>query len=1027
MIRFLLERPILSIVTSLFIFIAGLISIRALPVNQYPQITPPVILISAQLPGASAETLSSTIASPLESAVNGVENMIYMYSQNSSPGNMFLKVFFEIGSDPNLALINTQNRVNLAMPSLPDEVKQSGVTVVRSNPSELLFLALQDSSGIYDDIFLTNYASVYILDELQRIKGVSRAYLANGRDYSMRVWLKPDRLAQFNLMTTDVIDAIRIQNAMHTIGEIGQEPTSTDTQLTIPVATMGRLTNVQEFENVIIRANLDGSAVLLKDVSRIELGSKDYEVYGSINGKPAILIAISQDPTANALDVAALVKKKMLELKQFFPSGIEYSIPYDTSTYIQISVEEVIKTLLEATLLVSLVIFLFLHSFKLALVPLISMLVSIVGTFAGMYLLGYSINILSLFGIVLAVGIVVDDTIVVVENIELNIRSLGLSPKEAARKTMEDVAGPVIAIVLALCAVFIPVAFIGGIPGQFYKQFAVTIVISVIISGFVALTLSPVLSIALFKNLKKPSKFSILFNEKFEKITNYYIRGVNWLINKTATGIGFCLLLLVGIGVLFFLSPLGFIPEEDQGIILISTTLPDGASLTRVREVSDQIEKILSETPGVKSSINISGYSLLESIRRTNMGCFFVSLKDWSQRKDKDLSASALIKKISEKTALIPEAQIVVTPPPIIPGIGVVGGFDFWVMNQGQTTVNLDKVVHQIVDKASLRPEFAFFITSIKANCLQLFLELDRLKARAFGINLNDVFTTLQTLLGSVYINDFSRFGKSYRVIAQADPGARDSIESIGNIFIRSSSNEMIPLKSFVVPKFSDAPTLVSRFNGSEAALISVIPAGSPDKVISSMEEIASQFIMPGMTYSWGGLAYQVKAEGGSSLFVMLGGFFTLFVILAALYERWSLPLIVLFCVPFGIFGSLLAIWLRGLSVDIYFQIGVIALIGLLAKNAILIVEFARIKRDEGMGVVKSAVAAARLRFRAIVMTSLTLVFGMMPLFFSSGAGAASRHSVSTGVIGGMLVATFLAVFFVPLFFRIVENWTKKD
>jgi hydrophobe/amphiphile efflux-1 (HAE1) family protein len=1011
---------------SLCIFLAGLISIRRLPVAQYPQITPTVILVSAKFPGASAETLSTCVASPLETAINGVENMIYMFSQSAAPGNMFLKVYFSIGSNPHQALTNIQNRVNLAMSSLPDEVRQSGVSVERTNPTELLYIALQDESGLYDDIFLTDYASANIIDDLKRLKGVSRAFIANGRDYSMRVWLKPDRLAQFNLTVSDVIEAIRIQNAIHTIGEIGQEPSPSGTQLTIPVASMGRLSSVKEFENVIIRVNLDGSAVFLKDVSRIELGAKDYDAYGSLNAKPAILIGVSQDPTSNALDVAAAVKKKLSELKEFFPSGVVYSIPYDTSLYIRVSIVEVIKTLFEAAFLVALVILLFLHNFRIALVPIIAMVVSISGTFAGMYFLGYSINILSLFGMVLAVGIVVDDAIVVVENIEHNIKS-GLSPKEAAYKTMQDVTGPIIAIVLSLCAVFIPVGFIGGIPGQFYKQFAFTIVISVILSGFVALTLSPVLSISLFKNLKSPSKFSHWFNEKFEKITDGYIRGVNWLVTKTWLGVAFCLSLLMAIGVFFSVLPLGAVPAEDQGTVMISLSLPDGASLSRVKEVCAQIQERLFEIPEIQDSVYFSGYSLLESIRRTNMGAFFIALKPWDQRKSKESSAASIIKKITEQTTAIPGAEIAVVAPPIIPGIGVVGGFDFWVVNQGQTMQTLDRVVQQIVQKASLRPEFAFFITSIKANCLQLFLDLDQLKAKAFGINLKDVFTTLQVLLGSVYVNDFSKFGKSYQVIAQADPLARDSIDDIGNIFVRSHNNQMIPLKSFVIPKFADAPTLVSRFNGNEAALISVIPNGSPDQVIRSMEELATPLLLPGMSYSWGGLAYQEKTEGGASGIVLLGGFFALFVVLAALYERWSLPLIVLFCIPFGIFGALLAVWMRGLAIDIYFQIGVVALMGLLAKNSILIVEFARVKRDEGLGVIESAVMAAKLRFRAIIMTSMTLVLGMLPLFFSTGAGAASRHSVATGVIGGMVIATFLATFFVPFFFRIVENWTKKD
>jgi len=1025
MIDFILKKPILSIVCSIFILAVGILCLRILPVAQYPNMVPPLIRVSASLPGASAELLSTSVAAPLERAINGVEGMTYMYSESATPGIMNLSVHFEIGSDPNLALINTQNRVNLALPSLPEEIKRTGVVVSKSSPSTLLFLAIQDKGGTYDQMFLSNYCQVYIAEALQRIKGVSSARVITGNEYSMRVWLKPDLLAQFSLAPSDIIAAIQEQNAFFSIGEIGAEPTPLTTQLTIPVSAQGRLKTKEEFENVIIRARPDGATIFLKDVATIELGSQDYGVIGLINGAPGVLIGITQDSSANALQVASSVKAKMNELQQFFPSGIEYSVPYDISLYIKFSVNEVITTLIEAALLVSFVIFIFLHNFRASLIPIISMIISIVGTFAGMYFLGYSINTLTLFGMVLAVGIVVDDTIVVVENIELNVRSLSLSSKEATAKTLHDVAAPVIAIVVALCAVFVPVASIGGIPGKFYSQFALTIVVSVIISGFVALTLSPILAEMVFRKVKEPSKFAKLFDKYFQKITDFYLVGVAWFLNKKILGSALFIAVLVSIGFLASSMPLGFVPQEDQGTIMVSVDLPDGASLNRVNSAISDVESIVNQIDGVQNFVSFSGYSLLGG-GGLNHGAFFIKLKDWSERKSESLSSRSIIEELKEKTALLPEAKVSVFNPPAVPGIGIVGGFDFWLLNQaGATEQVMDQIINKVIEEGLKLPTFKMLISSIHANAMELFVHVDRIKAKALGVRISEIFTSLQALLGSVYINDFSKAGRNFSVIAQAEPTARDSIDDIGNIFVRSDSNVMVPLKSLVTTTFSSAPTRTVRFNGSPAAMISVIPNAAPDKTISTMESIAAQYMLPGMGVEWGGLAYEEKKSGGVALGVLLGSFSMLFLILAALYERWSLPITILLAVPFGIFGALFAIWMRGQAMDIYFQIGVIALIGLTAKNAILIVEFARIKRSEGLGILESVMEAAKLRFRAIIMTSLTMVFGLLPLVLSSGAGAASRHSVGTGVIGGMFFGTILALYFVPLFFLLIESFIE--
>lgn len=1026
--KFFLERPIFAAVISIIITLLGFACLKSLPLEQYPKITPPMISVVTQFPGATAQTMAESVAAPLEQAINGIEDLIYMYSQNASPGYLNLNLYFEVGSDPDLALTNAQNRVNLALSALPEEVRRQGIAVSKQFPSILLFIAIESPGGVYDDIFVANYANIYVAEELQRLKGISRAQVLNARDYSMRIWLKPDRMAQFSLTTSDVVHAIQNQNAIRSIGEIGQEPTVSDVELTIPINSLGRLKEPKQFENIIIRANAEGAMVLLKDVGRVELGAQKYEVIGKLNGKKGAYIAIYQDSGANAIDVGNRARAKMVELAKHFPKGIEYSVPYDTTHYIKYSIQEVEWTLFEAALLVSLVIWIFLHSLRATIIPVVAMIISIVGTFIGIYFLGFSINTLTLFGLVLSIGIVVDDAIIVVENVERNMRELALSSKEAAIQTMKEVSGPIIAIVLVLCSVFVPVAFIGGIPGQFYKQFALTIVVSVIISGFVALTLSPVLSVILLKKHKEPGRFGTVFNQYFERFTNAYIRGADWILKRTFVGWGIFVAILVAVVVLARICPIGFVPTEDQGYLVVTSSLPDGASLSRTEEVTQKIEAIAKRSPATQDILSFSGYSLVESIVRSRAAGIFINLKEWRQRKAKHLQAAEVIKTLNRELASIPEARVTVLNPPSIPGISFVGGFDFWIVNQGDVDMTtLNDVVNQIVAKAEKRPEFDFFITSIQANCMELYLDLDIPKTKSLGVNVEEVYQTLQTLLGSVFINNFNKYGRVFQVVAQAEPTYRDTIEDIGNVFVRSQSGHMIPLKSLVIPRFASGPTLVSHFNGSPAALITVAPKIiDAQRIMSSMEEIANEFLVPGLSVAWGGIAYQEKTSGGVSVVSVIGGLLIVFLVLAALYERWSLPLTILLSVPFAIFGAFLAIWLRGMPNDIYFQIGIVTLIGLAAKNAILIVEFARIKRKEGLGVTEAALEAARLRLRAILMTSLTFIFGALPLVISSGAGALSRHSVGTGIIGGMILATFLAVFFVPFFFKIIEERAAK-
>lgn len=1024
MIRFLLDRHVLSIGISIIIVIAGITCLRMLPVEQFPKLSPPVITISASYPGASAETIALSVTAQLESAITGASDMIYMSSTSSSPGSMTLSAHFRTGIDVNQALEDIKSRISSVNALLPDEVRKRGITVTKSSSDIVLVIALQDLQDQYDEMFLTNYASLRLLPELQRVEGVSQVAVMNASDYSMRIWLQPDRMAQFKLDPSNIRDAILEQNAFYSVGELGQQPSPPTTKLTIPVSATGLLKTVEDFENVIIQANSDGSMILLKDVSRVELGAQSYDTYATLNGKRGAFISVQKETDANALGVASGIKKKMGELSHFFPSGISYSIPYDTTIYISISIKEVVKTLIEAVILVSVVVFIFLGSFRAALIPIIAMIVSIIGTFIGMYILDYSINTLSLFGLTLAVGIVVDDAIVVVENVEHNMVVLGLPVKEAVLKTMQNVTAPIIAIVFALFSVFIPVVFMSGIAGGLYKQFAVTIVISVVLSGFVALTLSPVLSVILLKNMtQKPLKFAQKFNALFAKLTDGYMRGVDWLIHKKSVGIYLCILFLLGIGFLFYKIPPGFIPNDDQGVIILSGVLPDGASLNRTKEVASQVEKIVESTAGVKDSITIAGGSFGSS----NF-LFYLSLNDWSQRKTFDLHAFQIVKKLNLQLSQIPEAKIVAYSLPPIPGIGSSEFYDFWVINQGTATPqDMKKVLDQIVAKGHQHREISYLNTSSDTGSLGIELEVDKTKAKAFGVKLGNLFYTLQMLLGSNYINDFNQYGKMYRVIAQAEPKFRNSVDAIGNMFISSSSSQgkelnMIPLKSFVTPKFASVPTSVTHYNGSPAKQISVGAAASPEKAIFAMEQTAKEFLMPGMSFTWSGTAYEAKAARSAVLFAFIGGMIVLFLSLAALYNRWILPFSVFLALPFGILGALLAVWMRGLSMDLYFQIGLIASIGISAKNAILIVEFARLKREEGMGVIESATEAARLRFRAIIMTSLTLILAMFPLMIATGAGAASKHSIGTGVVGGIFLATLLAIFFVPFFFRFLER-----
>lgn len=1028
--RFFIDHPIFACVISIVITLAGLVALKALPIEQYPNITPPQIQVTASYPGADALTISNTMAAPLEQQINGVENMIYMYSQNSATGNMMINVFFNIGSDANMAQVNVQNRVNLALPQLPQQVQKTGVNVQKQTPTILLLVALDSPDGRYDDIFTSNYATINVMDEILRLPGVSNVNIIGARDYSMRLWLRPDKMAQLNLSTGDVVDAVREQNLDVAIGRLGQPPNAVPVDLSYPVTTLGRLDTPEQFDNIILRANPDGSMVLVKDIGYTDLGAQNYDVNGSLDGKTTTLMAVYQQFGANALDVAESVKQTVARLEKNFPPGLETSIPYDTTKFINASITEVVHTIFEAAILVVIVVFIFLQNFRATLVPVVAMIVSIVGTFAGMYMLGFSLNTLTLFGLVLAIGIVVDDAIVVIENVERNMRAFGLTSKEAAKRAMDEVTAPVIAIVLVLCAVFIPVAFLGGIAGQLYKQFAITISISVIFSGIVALTFSPVLAVFLLDKEHKESRFATWFNRHFDRLTNIYVNGASWLIHNTFIGLSFFATLLLLLAYLFYSTPTSFVPAEDQGYVIAIASMPDAASLNRTQEVDDKIAAIALKQPGVDHVISLTGFSMLESLNRTTIGTNFITLVDWDKRKTPELSADGILKTLMGKYYYIEDAQIPVFNPPAIQGLGTFGGFEFWIQSRGNATMEqIQEMTEKFIEESKKYPELQNLTSSIQANTLQLYIDLDRFKARSLGVSIGEVFQTLQVLLGSLFINNFNKYGRVFQVVAQAEPKYRESIASIGEVYVKSDTGQMVPLTAIVNAYFKPGPSLISRFNGFVGAQIigGASPGYSSGQAMNAMEKIAKDLLPLDMTFSWSGESYQEKASGGSSSSMMIGGLVMVFLILAALYEKWMLPLAIVLAVPFGIFGAFIAIWIRGMSNDVYFQIGLITLIALSAKNAILIVEFAVMKRNEGMRIIDAALEAARLRFRAILMTSLTFIFGVVPLVISSGAGAASRHSVGTGVLGGMIGATILAVFFVPLFFKLIETWFQAN
>ncbi|MGL4316187.1 MAG: efflux RND transporter permease subunit [Pseudomonas sp.] len=1028
--KFFIDRPVFAAVISIVIVLGGLAAMRALPIAQYPQILPPQVSVSASYPGASAQVIAETVAAPLEQQINGVEGMIYQLSNSSASGSMSLSVYFEVGRDPDQATIDVNNRVQAALAKLPEEVRRQGVKVEKKSSDILQVVTLYSPDNSKDPVFISNYALINVIDELKRLPGVGDVSQFGSKNYSMRIWLRPDKLAQYDLTPTDVVNAIREQNSQFAAGSFGQQPLQTPQDFTYTVTTQGRFKDPKEFESVILRSDPTGASLLLGDVARVELGAQDYSLVTSLNGQQNAAFGVYLQPGANALDTAEAVRKTMDSLAERFPEGITYKIPYDTTRFVEVSIEEVVHTFFEALLLVVLVVFVFLQNWRATLIPVLAIPVSLVGTFAGMYALGFSINLLTLFGMVLAIGIVVDDAIVVIENVERVMRTKKLNAREAAIEAMEEVTGPIIAIVLVLCAVFVPVGFLGGLAGEMYKQFAITIAVSVVISGIVALTLSPALCALMLKpDHSEPAAPFRVFNRFFERMTDGYGAGVAFFLKRSVVG-----LLLFGgmialIVVLFGRVPGSLVPDEDQGYVINAYFLPPAASVNRTDQLTADFTQQLMQHPAVEDVVTFAGFDVLTFGQRTNAGVSFVPLKDWSERTTPELDARNLTRTFMGMGMKEKDGVVMSFNPPPITGMSTTGGFEGYIQDRsGGSVAQLGEKVQAFVAAAQKRPELAGVQSTFSANVPQYYIDLDRTKARALGVSISDVFTAMQSTFGSYYVNDFTLYGRTWQVSLQSESEFRRKPEDLSQVYVRASGGDLVPLTSLIKVNRILGPDTYARFNVYPSAkfLGGPAPGYSSGQALAAIQEVADSMLGSEYTVGWIGSAYQELATQGSGSTAFIFGLIMVFLILAAQYERWTLPLAVVTAVPFAVFGAILAVWLRGIQNDVYFQVGLVTLIGLAAKNAILIVEFAVLLRAEGKSIFDSAYEAAKMRFRPIVMTSLAFILGCVPLAISSGAGSASRHSIGTGVIGGMLAATLLATFLIPMFYLLVESLAAR-
>ena len=1025
---FFIDRPVFSTVLSILIVIVGIIGLALLPVDQYPQITPPVVKISATYPGASALTVSQAVATPIEQELNGTPGMIYMQSSSSNSGSLNITVTFDVSADADLAAVEIQNRVKLAESRLPAEVIQNGITIEKQAPSQLMTLSLMSDDPKFDEIYLSNFATINVLDVLRRIPGVGRVSNIGSRYYGMQIWVYPDRLANMGLTVSDLQDALKDQNRESAAGELGKQPVL-DVDVTLPITAPGRLSTVKEFEDIVVRANPDGSIVRMSDVARVSLEASSYSTESGINGKNAAILGIYMLPGANALEVATKVKEAMKDISKNFPEGLEYNFPFDMTEYISQSVHEVYKTLFEALFLVVLVVFLSLQNWRAALIPTIAVPISLIGTFGFMLIFGFSLNMLTLLGLILAIGIVVDDAIVVVENVERIMAEERVTAREATHKAMRELSGALIATSMVLAAVFVPVSFLGGITGQLYRQFSVTIVVSVLLSTVVALTLSPAMCAIILRPSHKKKAFIFRKinlwlakgNKKYTKLLRISIANPRRIL----AGFG---MVLVAIFVLNRMLPTSFIPEEDQGFFTVELEMPEGTTLERTRAVTDRAIEFLDHHPAVAYVQNVTGSS-----RRvgTNQGraTLTVILKPWEERKSSGMKVEDVMADARREFYYYPEAKSYVNRPPVIPGLGESGGLEMQLEAKGDASWdNLVSATDTFLYYASQAPELQGVSSAMQSEIPQLYFDVDRDQAKFLGIPLSDIFSTMKAYLGSVYVNDFNMFNRIYRVYIQAEAPYRATRDNLDLFFVRSKDGAMVPLTALGTTQYTTGPGTIKRFNMFTTASINAVaaPGYSTGEAMAAMERIAREHLPENIGLEWSGLSYQEKQAGGQTGFVLALVFLFVFLFLAAQYESWIVPIAVLLSLPVATLGAYLGIWATGLENDIYYQIGLVTLIGLAAKNAILIVEFAKVQVDNGVDVVRAAIHAAQMRFRPILMTSLAFVLGMLPMVLASGPGSASRHSIGTGVFFGMLVAITVGIVLVPFFFVLIYKIKGK-
>ncbi|WP_010586699.1 efflux RND transporter permease subunit [Schlesneria paludicola] len=1032
--KFFIERPIFANVIAIMTMLVGAVTLFALPVEQYPKITPPTVQVVTTYPGADAQVLSDTVAAPIEQEVNGVEGMLYMSSTCSSNGTYTLTVTFEVGTDLDKAQILVQNRVSIAQPRLPSEVQRQGITAKKQSTSIILVIGLISPDGRYDNLYLGNYATLRVKDELSRIPGVGDIMVFGGNSYGMRVWLDPEKMKARGLTTEDVLAAIAEQNVQVAAGQVGQFPSPDDQTSQFTVTTQGRLSDPKEFGNIIVKAVADTPSRMrltrVEDVARIELGAQSYDSWTEIKGRPAAGIGVFQLPGANSLDVAHHVLKVMEEMKPTFPEGVDYSVPFNPMTFVEESIHEVYKTLFEAGVLVLVVILVFLQDWRAVLIPATTVPVTIIGTFAVMAMLGFSINMLTLFGLVLAIGIVVDDAIVIVENAVHHIDRGKLDPKNATIKAMSEVIGPVIGITLVLMAVFLPTAFLGGITGQLYRQFSLTIAATAVISAINAVTLKPAqCAVYLRATPTKKNWFYRWFNAIYDRCEGVYAAIISRLVRNTAVTMMVFVALCVVTGYWFTRLPVGFLPTEDQGYAIMGAQLPDAASLTRTRAVTTKISDILAKTPGVRGWFLIGGNSLLDGATVSNAATFYLDFEPFEKRrKHPEQSLEGILGHVMMEVQKIPEAMIFAFPPPAIMGLGTAGGFEMKLENKANLSLQeMQQIADEIVRDGNAQSGLTRLQTSFRSGVPQLFVDIDRTKAKSLGVPLATIFNTLQASLGSAYVNDFNKFGRTWQVRVQADEQFRLRPEDIKLLEVRNATGQMIPMGTFASVQKISGPQIIPRYNLYPSASINgqAAPGFSSGDAMALMEQMAKQKLPTSMGFDWTGISYQEKKVGGQAVYVFALAVLMVYLVLAAQYESWLLPAAVILVVPLALLGTVAAVAVRGMDNNVYTQIGIVLIIALASKNAILIVEFARELRHKGMGILEAAVEASRLRFRPILMTSFAFILGILPLVNATGAGAASRRSLGTAVFGGMLAATVLAVFFVPVFYVVMQRLSE--